>query len=165
MASGNLIAEFGHAHNEPPTTAPARFDVRGDDHPVWDMDAGTDEITVYSGVMPNHYAGGGVTVKVHYMMSSAIANDIVLLGAFERLGDEVQDLDSAGFAAAQTVTDTVPATNGHLGVATLTFTDGAQMDNIAIGEGYRLKITRDADAGGDDAAGDLEIKFVVVTET
>lgn len=165
MATGNLIAEFGAANNEPPTTDPAAFDVRGDDHNVWDFDAGTDESTVYSAVMPNHYSGGGLTVKIDYMMSSAIADDVVLLAAFERLGVEFQDLDSPSFAAAKSVTITVPATNGHLGRATIAFDDGAEIDGILIGEGYRLKITRDADAGGDDAAGDLELKFVVVTET
>ena len=164
MASGNLIAEFGPLNNEPPTTAPATFDVRND-HPVLDFDAAADESAIFTVIMPQHYAGGGLTVKVHYAMSTATANGVRLDVAIEKIGDEQQDIDADGFAAVQSVTDTVPATSGHVGVATVTFTDGAQMDSVVAGDAYRVKVTRDADHAGDDATGDLELVGVEIRET
>lgn len=165
MASGNLLAIVTPLSNEPPTSNPATFDVRNN-HPVLDFDAGTDESGITTLIMPQHYAGGGITVLLHYSMSSAVADDVRLDAALERIGDEVQDIDSDGFAAVQSVTDTVPGTSGHVGVATITFTDGAQMDSVAAGDAYRVKVTRDADhATDDDATGDLELVAVEIRET
>ncbi len=45
----------------------------------------------------------------------------------------------------------------------MAFTDGADMDSIAAGESFRVKVTRDA--ASDDAAGDAEILFLVIKET
>lgn len=165
MASGNRLAEWGWGSNEPPTTLPAEFDVRGDDHPVWDFDAGQSERTVYSAVLGNHYSGGGFTVTIHYAMSSAVSPATVRFdGEVERIGDEVQDIDSESFAAAQSVTDTVPVVNGHTGVATILMADGAEIDNLVVGEEFRFRLTRDHDHADDDAAGDLEVKKVVINE-
>ena len=109
--------------------------------------------------------GGGLTVYVHYSLSSATANDIKLEVSFERIGDQQQDIDSDGFAAAQNTGDiTVPGTSGNVDIITATFTDGAQMDSIAVGEGFRMNIKRVA-VVGTDATGDLEIRFVEIKET
>jgi len=43
------------------------------------------------------------------------------------------------------------------------FTDGAQMDSVAVGELFRIKVTRDA--ASDDAAGDAELHAVEIKET
>lgn len=164
MAAGDFIAVFTPLNNEPPATDPATFDVRND-HPVLDFDAAVDESAVFTSIMPQHYDGSGLTVKLHYAMSSAIADDVVFDVAIEKIGDESQDIDLDGFAAVQSVTDTVPATSGHVGIATVTFTDGAQMDNVVIGDAYRIKVTRDADNAADDAAGDMELVAIEIRET
>ncbi|RKY12813.1 MAG: hypothetical protein DRP52_04270 [Planctomycetota bacterium] len=133
-------------------------------HPVLDADASTDESAVFTGVMPRHYAGGGVTVYIHYAMSSATSGNIDWDAQFERIGDQQQDLDSDGFAAVQSVNNTtVPSTSGLVDIVSIAFTDGAQMDSIAVGESFRLKITRDASA--DTAAGDAELVAVEIKET
>ena len=57
-------------HNEPPSSNAATFDMRNQ-HPVLDFDGSTNESAVFSGVMPQHYAGTtGVTVYIHYAMTS-----------------------------------------------------------------------------------------------
>ena len=116
--------------------------------------------------MPRHYAGTtGVAVYLHIAMSSANANDIKLEVSFERIGDQQQNLDSDGFAAAQDTGDiTVPGTSGLVDIIPVTFTDGAQMDSIAVGEGFRMNIKRVA-VVGTDATGDLEIRFVEIKES
>ena len=98
-------------------------------------------------------------------MTSAEVNDIKLEAYLERIGDQQQDLDSDGFAAAQNSGDiTVLGTSGLVDVIAVTFTDGAQMDSIAAGEGFRIKIKRVVVAGT-DASGDLELRFVAIKET
>jgi hypothetical protein len=163
MATGNRLATFGALNNEPPATAPMTFDVRNA-QPVLDGDADADESMIVSSVLPAYYAGGGIRVKVHYSMSSATSGNVRLDAAIERVGDEVQDTDSDGFAVAQSVTDAVPATNGHVGVATIDLSN-AQIDGLLVGEEYRLKVTRDADNVVEDtASGDIEIKKVTIDE-
>lgn len=163
MASGNTLLIFTPFHNEPPTANYATLDTRNQ-HPVLDFDAATNEDAVFSGVMPRHYSGGGVTVYIHYAMSTATAGDIDWDAAFERIGDQQQDIDSDGFAAAQSVDNTtVPGTSGLVDIVSIPFTDGAQMDSIAVGEGFRVKLTRDAVS--DTAAGDAELLFVEIKET
>jgi len=163
LASDDTLLIFLPTNNEPPSSNPMTLDTRNL-HPVLDADASTDESAVFTGVMPRHYAGGGVTVYIHYAMSSATSGNIDWDAQFERIGDQQQDLDSDGFAAVQSVNNTtVPSTSGLVDIVSIAFTDGAQMDSIAVGESFRLKITRDASA--DTAAGDAELVAVEIKET
>jgi hypothetical protein len=163
MASGDTLLVFSPLGNEPPATNAATFDTRNS-HPCLDFDATTNEIAVWSAVMPQHYDGGGVTVYIHYAMTSAEANTMDWDAAFERIGDGQLDIDGDSFAAVQSVDNTtVPGTTGLVDVVSIAFTDGAQMDSVAAGELFRLKVTRDA--ASDDAAGDAELYAVELRET
>jgi len=164
MASGNTLLTFGPLHNEPPASNAATFDTRNS-HPCLDFDATTNESAVFSAVMPQHYAGTtGVTVYIHYSMSSAEANTVDWDAAFERIGDQQLDIDADDFAAVNSVDDTtVPGTTGLVDVVSIAFTNGADMDSVVAGELFRLKITRDA--ASDDAAGDAELHAVEIRET
>ena len=76
MASGDTLLIFTPLHNEPPASNMATLDVRNG-HPVLDFDATTNESAVFSGVMPQNYAGTtGATVYIHYAMSSAEADTV-----------------------------------------------------------------------------------------
>lgn len=162
MASGNTLLVFTPQCNEPPASNFATLDTRNG-HPV--LDFALNEIGVFSGVMPRHYSGGGITVYLHYAMTSAVANDVKLETYLERIGDQQQDIDADGFAAAQNTGDiTVPGTSGNVDIIPSAHTDGGQMDSIAVGEGFRLKVKRIAVAGT-DASGDLELRFIEVKET
>ncbi len=162
MASGNTLLEFIPQAGEDPVTNFGRPD-RRNQHPVIDLALNEEER--FSAIMPRNYASGGLTVYIHYAMSSAVANDIKLEVSFERIGDQQQDIDSDGFAAAQNTGDiTVPGTSGLVDIITATFTDGAQMDSIAVGEGFRINIKRVV-VVGTDATGDLELRFVEIQET
>ena len=162
MASGGtLISWTMHAH-EPPAASAGTPDKRNE-HPV--VDLALNEIVMFSSILPRDYAGSGLTVYLHYAMSSATADDVNLETYFERIGDQQQDIDSDGFAAAQETGDiTVPGTTGLVDIITSTHTAGAQMDSLAVGEGFRLKIKRIAVAGS-DATGDLELLRVEIKET
>jgi hypothetical protein len=163
MASGDTLLVFSPLGNEPPATNAATFDTRNS-HPCLDFDATTNESAVWSAVMPQHYDGGGVTVYIHCAMTSAEANTMDWDAAFERIGDGQLDIDGDSFAAVQSVDNTtVPGTTGLVDVVSIAFTDGAQMDSVAAGELFRLKVTRDA--ASDDAAGDAELYAVELRET
>lgn len=163
MASGDTLCIFLPYHNEPPSANYATLDLRNY-HPCLDFDATTNEYAVFSAIMPQAYAGGGVTVYLHYAMSSAEANTVDWDACFERIGDQQLDIDGDDFAAVNSVDDTtVPGTTGLVDIVSIAFTDGADMDSVAAGELFRLKINRDA--ASDDAAGDAELYAVEIRET
>ena len=163
MASGDTLLVFAAQDNEPPTSNYATIDTRNN-HLVLDFDASTNESAVFSGVMPQHYDGGGVTVYLHYAMSTATSGDVDWDVAFERIGDQQLDIDADSFEAVNSVDDTtVPGTSGNVDVVSVAFTDGADMDSVAAGEAFRLKVTRDA--ASDTASGDAELLKVEIRET
>ena len=163
MASGDSLLIFNPQCNEPPASNFATPDTRNE-HLVLDFDPTTNESAIFSSVMPRAYSGGGLTIYLHYAMTSAEANTIDWDASFERIGDQQLDIDGDSFASVQSVDNTtVPGTTGLVDIVSITFTDGAQIDSIAIGESFRLKITRDAVS--DDAAGDAELLKVEIKET
>lgn len=163
MSSGDTLLIFHPHNNEPPNASYATFDTRNS-HPVLDFDDSANEDAVFTGILPRSYSGNGITVYIHYAMSSATAGDVDWDVAFERIGDQQQDIDADGFAAAQSVDNTtVPGTSGLVDIVSIDFTHGAQIDSIAVGESFRIKVTRDAVS--DTAVGDAELVMVELKET
>lgn len=165
MASGNTLLFISPLANEPPSSAFATLDFRNG-HPVLDFDDTTDESAIFTMIMPRHYGGGGLTVYPHVSFTSATSGVARWDVAFERIGDGQQDIDADGFASAQSVDITAPGTSGNVESSTsVAFTNGAQMDSIAAGELFRIKITRDANHGNDNASGDAELVGLEIKET
>lgn len=163
MASGDSLIILHPLQGEPTTANYATIDTRNSRF-VLDFDATTNESTVFSAVLPRSYSGGGITVYIHYAMTSATSGDIDWDVAFERTGDQQLDIDSDSFATVQSVDNTtVPGTSGLVDIVSIAFTDGAQMDSIAVGETIRIKVTRDA--ASDTATGDAELVMVELKET
>lgn len=163
MASGDTLIIFTPLHNEPPAANFATLDLRNL-HPVLDFDPTTNESAVFSSIMPRSYAGSGLTVYLHYAMTSAVSGDVDWDVAFERIGDQQLDIDADSFAAVNSVdTTTVPGTSGNVDIVAITFTNGADMDSVAVGETFRLKVTRDAT--NDSATGDAELLAIEIKET
>ena len=161
--TGNTLAVFTALNNEPPASNFATLDVRNN-HVVLDFDDTTAEYAIFRGILPRHYSGGGITVYVHYSATSAITGTAGWTVEFERIGDGSQDIDSDGFATAQTITAaTVPSTSGHVDILNVAITDGANIDSIAVGESFRIRIKRDVT--NDTAAGDLELMAIELKET
>lgn len=165
MASGNTLCIFLADHNRPPASIPATQDWRNG-HIVLDFDAATDWEAIFESVLPRHYGGGGITAYLHFAMSTATSGNVVWQAAFERIGDGQQDIDLDGFAAFQSSgAIAVPSVSGNIKICTIAFTDGAQMDSVAVGEAFRFKVRRDADNASDTAAGDAELLAVELKET
>lgn len=165
MASGDTLAIFSPQANEPPSSANATFDVRNGIL-VLDFDGATSESAVFRGILPGNYAGGGLTLDIYWMATSATSGDVVWGGSIERAQSGGTDQDSDSFATEQLSTAvTTNATNGIKNKSTITFSSGANMDSLAAGEPFRLKIARKPADAGDTMTGDAEFTEAVLKET
>lgn len=162
-AAGDIRQIFYPQDNEPPTANYATLDTRNN-HPVLDFDDTTGEAAVFTGVLSSFYGGAGLTVSVAYSATTATSGTIGFTVEIERVGDSQQDVDADGFAAVQTITAvTVPSTSGHVDVVSVNISNGANMDSLAAGEQYRIRIKRDV--ANDTATGDAEVHWISVRET
>ena len=166
MASGDTLCVFFPAMSEPPSSNYATFDTRNGVL-VLDFDDTTDESVEFPGFMPRHYDGGGITVTLGWMATDTTVTphncswDI----GFKSVSDDADDLDSKSFAAVNSVIDEEASSSGEVAYATITFTDGADMDSIAAGEYFRIDVTRSARDTSDTLTGDAELVFVEIKET
>jgi len=162
MASGDVLAIFPASFGIPTSSNGATMDFRNL-HPIANFDGSTDESLVFSYVLDDAYAGGGLTVTILWSCAGT-SGDVDWDVSLERIGVTTQDIDSDGFAAVNSTDGTsVPGTSGQVEDTDVTFTDGADMDSVAAGEQFRIKVTRDASA--DTNSNDVELHFVIITET
>lgn len=162
MASGNTLRTFTASDVRSPATNYATVNARNN-HLVLDFDDTTGETAYFEDVLPRSYAGGGITVYVHWASKTAIAGTVGWFIAIERIGT-AQDLDADSFAADQTITAaTTSGTSGILIITNVAITDGASMDSLAVGESFRIRVTRDVAA--DTVVGDAQLFAVEIKET
>jgi hypothetical protein len=160
--AGNWQLQWGPIVNEAPSSNFATLDTRNG-HPVLDFDTTTQEAAIFTGVLPDDYAGGGLTVHVWCSLTSATTGTVGWLVSIERIDASSLDIDSDSFASAQTITaTTVPGTSGHVLKMSVNISNGANMDSLAAGELFRIKIERDVT--NDTATGDAELLRVMMVE-
>jgi hypothetical protein len=163
MASSDTLCVFGPRDNEPPSSNMATLGVRNS-HPYLAFDTTTQETAIFTLFMPRNYSGGGVTVYITASLTSATSGTLGWDVSFERIGNGQQDIDSDGFATAQTITATaVPGTSGNSIVLNVAISNGANMDSVAAGEWFRLRLRRDV--ANDTATGDAEFLGGEIKET
>lgn len=163
MASGNTLCVFHVLGAEFPSSNMATLGTRNQ-HAVLNFDTTTQETCYFTGILPRAYAGGGITVYLHWATATATSGTIGWGVSFERIGAAQQDIDSDGFATEQTVTAaTVDATSGNVSITNVAVTNGANIDSLAAGEAFRIRIRRDVT--NDTAAGDAQLIAVELKET
>ena len=143
-----------------PGAVPPALSMRGT-FPILAFDNTVDETCYFTDELRGH-RGGDTTVVVE-VASTATSGNFIVKGAFERnlLGTDDMDADSFGTE----ITSSATAVSGTSGVSvfiTLTFTN-AQIDSMANGESYRLRLTRFATDAGDTVAADMQVRSVKVT--
>lgn len=163
MASGDTLMVWSAPAGTPPGSGGFAYDGVRNGVPIKVFVDGSDTSTIFSGVLPRRYSGGGVTAKIH-AFHVPTSGDSRWLGAIER---GTTDIDADSFAADQGVSLTANGTSGIASSGDLVFSSGAVMDSLAAGEPFRLRITRDGDGttGTDDAAGDAQLWLVELRET
>lgn len=166
MATGDPMAVFMPYANEPPSASYATFDTRNG-HPTLDFDGTADEEAVFSGVLPSNYGGSGLDINTFWAFTSATSGSLQVQAAIERIDASSLDIDADSFASFQSAGGTAPGTSGQVIKVTVALSNGANMDSLAAGEMYRLKIRRDADgtSGTDDITTDAELVAVYIEET
>lgn len=135
-------------------------------HPVLDFDAAADECAYFGGFLNSSYAGGGLNVTLGWLATSATTGATGWLVSIEAHPDDALDLDSDSFVADNSASATTASATGEVQYTTISFTDGADMDSLAAGESYRLRVCRDGDGSvvTDDMTGDAELYKVIVAE-
>jgi hypothetical protein len=145
----------GPLDNEAPSSNYATLDIRNG-HPVLDFDTTTQESALWTRSLPSDYSGAGVIVDIYCALTSATSGTVGWLVSFERIDASSLDIDADSFATAQTVTaTTVPGTSGQILKLSVNVSNGANMDSMAAGEEFRIKIARDVT--NDTATGDAEL--------
>jgi hypothetical protein len=163
MASGDTLAIFGPASNQPPSTNYATFNTRNG-HLVLEFDTTTQEIAIFAGKIPRNYAGGNLTVYLSWMAATATSGNIGWGVTFERDNPANLDLDADSWATEQIVTAaTVDATTGKVSTTNVVCTAGATgTASVAAGEDFRIRIRRDV--ATDTATGDAQLLSVEIKE-
>lgn len=164
MATGQKLCAWGAAANEPTASNFAQLDT-SNSQPVLLFDPSTNWDAVFSDSLPANYSSGGITVRLYWTSATATSNNCVWNVAFERNLAGTDAIVTDSFASAQTVTSASPGTAGLYQHADITFTDGAQIDSIAVNERFRIKVTRNAASGGDTMAGNAVLLHVMMKET
>jgi hypothetical protein len=168
MASGDSLIAFFAWDGSPPGVSGATFGtIQGTStynefFPVANFDDTALEALDFMGIMPQHYAGGGLTCTVVFAHANNSSGPTWEL-AFRRINDDAEDLDTTAHTYVyNTVAAGVPSVVGEVGYDDVTFTDGADMDSLAAGELFNLRVRRDPATGG---AGDARLLSIHVKET
>lgn len=170
MASGDPVGLIMEVM--PPASSAAQPDARaGASSPaesvdVWDFDDTTDEYVDYK-VWLTGYDGGGLTLRIAHMASSATSGNFVWQAAIRALPDDTEDLDTTAHTYAfNTVTAAVASAAGEIAYDSITFTNGADMDSWADGEVAIVRVGRKpSDTTNDTATGDAELLGIRIVET
>jgi hypothetical protein len=149
------LAVFTPLDNNPPTADFATLDTRNS-IALLDFDAGTPESAVFVGVVPEGAVlSSGIQVRLGWAATSATSGVCVWRVAFEKTTGH--DIDSDSFDTAVTGSTTTNAASGFVNTTAITITT---IDSIVAGDTFRLRVTRDADAGADTMTGDAELLAV-----
>jgi hypothetical protein len=164
MASGQTLCRWDAGANRPPASNWATPIARNSQLALA-FDDSTAQSALFSDVLPRNYGGGGITLSLLWASASATSGNVVWAASFERFQSNTTSLDSDSFASEQSITVACPGTSGLGFYSTIAFTDGSQINSIAVGERFRLKIRRDAANGSDTMTGNAEIVSVELKET
>ena len=147
---------FTPNQNQPPATDFATLDTRNSIL-VLDFDDGDTESAIFVGVIPEAASlGSGLKIRLHWAATDATSGDCVWDVSLERMNT---DIDSDSF---DTIASATAAANGTSGILTVTEITLTTIDSVTAGDGYRLKVTRDATNGSDTMSGDAELVVVEV---
>ncbi len=150
-------ARFTPLDNQPTTSAYATFDTRNG-IAVLDYDPTAAESAVFVAWLPEAAdTSSGLKVRLLWTPSTSTSTNAVVWGASLQRLDTSTDINTDSFGGTVTASANASGTAGVPTLTEITLTGTTNLDSVSAGDAYRLKITRDATAGGDDLADDAEL--------
>ena len=150
------LAVFTVRDNQPPATAFATLDTRNS-IAVLDFDAATAEVAIFLGIIQEAASlASGLKIRIIWTATTATTGACRWGSSLMRLNSDI-DIDS--FDTEYFVTTTTNATSGIPNTSEITLTN---IDSATAGDGFRLKIFRDANNGSDTMTGDAELITVEI---
>ena len=172
MASGQVVVLVNEIM--PPATVAAAFGTRvggstpAEQVPYWAFDAAADEYLDFYCRLQG-YAGGGLTFTLTWMAATATTGGVLWALGIRRSADDAEDLDTSQTYDYNEVRDVAASVSGENSYFNITFTSGADMDSLADGEDFILRLRRrgsdNTSTTGDDMAGDAQFMALVGKET
>jgi len=167
MASGDTLLIFTPMHNEPPATAYATLKVRNE-QAVLNFLLQTNTAAYFSAVLPQNYAGGGITLRILWTSSrdvTGLLENVIFRVSWQAFKAGIK-IDSTVFAATKQVTQPeVLIAGDEMAVSTLAFLNGVEIDSLAVGEKFRIKVERLGGSASDTLNGDAEVHAIEIKET
>lgn len=170
MASGEVLHQWQAQAGSVSATLAAQPDIivgtssPNEWFPVLAFDTTTIEYTdIHFLRMPPHYGGGGVTIKIGFFAGAATGT-VTWEAAFRGIPDDAEDINTTvhTYDYNSSGAITVGSAIGEIKETTITFTDGADMDNVTVGMTYSLRIRRNT---ADSMASDAWLANFEMTET
>lgn len=172
MASGNSLAYLNADNAIPPATAYAQKDyiagtsTPAESIPVLAFDSAETEYADFRLKMPQHYAGGGITVVICSGAGTATGG-VRWDMALRAIEDDAEDLDTTAhtYDYNGVTVATLASAVGEVTYDNITFADGADMDSVGAGDELILRLKRTHDDAGDTAAADAYLHGIEIRET
>lgn len=124
--------------------------------PVLAFDPSTDTNVIFDAIMPLGYNGGPLTASVRWAPTTTSTGNCRWDLSFMRRADGVDNIGVDSFATPQSVASPALGTSGLVTYASIPFTS-AQIDSLAAGESFRLKLTRNASTAADSLTGNARV--------
>lgn len=131
---------------------------------VYAFDAATTEYIDFK-VAVRGYAAGGFTINIYWSAATATSGVARWEGAFRRIADDTEDIDTSQTYDYNTVDATAASVSGEVAYDVLTFTNGADSDSVADGDVCIFRLARNAAHANDTMTGDAEMWNIVIRES
>ena len=167
MASGDPVVQIINA-SAPGTLAASADIVEGgstvkEEIPVWDFNDSAASYIDYTCRL-HGYNSSGLTFRIFWSASTAASGTVQWEIGVRRLDDNGEDMDSSHTYDYNTTSVTTADAIGEVDYATITFTNGSDMDSWADGEMAIVRVRRNP-AGTDTMSGDAELWGIFGEET
>jgi len=172
MASGDVVGIISQIIPPQSSFATPDFVVGGstpvEEFPVYDFPADSSVYLDFICTLQG-YGGGGLTITPPWSASATAggSNQVRWEAAIRRIADDAEDVNTAHTYDFNGASDSPPSAIGEISYPTITFTDGVDMDSLADGEAFVLRVYRDHDHADDAMSGDAELWAynLVIAET
>ena len=109
--------------------------------PIANFDNASTDYLDFTGVLPDYYDAGGVTCTIIWAYANTSTGPTWGI-AFRAVPNDTEDLDLNHTYDYNTVVPGIPSSVGEVGYDNITFTNGVDMDSLAAGQLFNLRIRR-----------------------